>query len=96
MKSTGIIRHIDDLGRLVIPREIRRVLNFREGDPLELFIADDMLCLQKYYAENSYKERVKSLIAGLTEDSCVGNAEEIKSKLNEVLELLGGKENSDE
>ena len=38
MKATGIIRRLDDLGRIVIPRDVRRQLHFREGDPLELFI----------------------------------------------------------
>lgn len=37
MKSTGIIRRIDDLGRVVIPKEIRRTLNIQEGDPLEIY-----------------------------------------------------------
>lgn len=38
MKATGIVRHIDDLGRVVIPKEIRRTLKIREGDPLEIFL----------------------------------------------------------
>ncbi len=38
MKATGIVRRIDDLGRIVIPKEIRRTLRIREGDPLEIFI----------------------------------------------------------
>ena len=38
MKATGIIRHIDDLGRIVIPKEIRRNLHLREGDPMELYV----------------------------------------------------------
>ena len=37
MKATGIVRRIDDLGRIVIPKEIRRTLRIREGDPLEIF-----------------------------------------------------------
>ena len=36
MKATGIVRRIDELGRVVIPKEIRRTLHFREGDPLEI------------------------------------------------------------
>ena len=90
MKSTGIMRRIDDLGRVVIPREIRRMLNLQEGDPLELFVADEMVCLQKYYVEGAYRARIKNLMANIAEDAYVDNAAEIKSKLNEVLELLGG------
>jgi len=41
MKATGIIRRIDDLGRIVIPKEIRRTLRIREGDPFEIFIEQD-------------------------------------------------------
>lgn len=37
MKATGIVRRIDDLGRVVVPKEIRRVLRIREGDPLEIY-----------------------------------------------------------
>ena len=37
MKATGIIRRIDDLGRVVVPKEIRRTLKIREGDPLEIY-----------------------------------------------------------
>ena len=45
MKATGIVRRIDDLGRVVIPKEIRRTLKIREGDPLEIFIEDNDLSL---------------------------------------------------
>lgn len=48
MKSTGIIRRIDDLGRVVIPKEIRRTLRIKEGDPLEVFIQDGCLMYKKY------------------------------------------------
>ena len=41
MKTIGIVRRIDDLGRVVIPKEIRRTLRIREGDPLEIFIDED-------------------------------------------------------
>lgn len=40
MKATGIVRRIDDLGRVVIPKEIRRTMAIREGDPLEIYIMD--------------------------------------------------------
>lgn len=48
MKATGIIRRMDDLGRVVIPKEIRRNLGIREGDPLEIFLHEDGVCFKKY------------------------------------------------
>ena len=48
MKATGIIRRIDDLGRVVIPKEIRRNFGIREGDPLEIFLHEDCICFKKY------------------------------------------------
>lgn len=48
MKATGIIRRIDDLGRVVIPKEIRRNCNIREGDPLEIFLEDGGVVFKKY------------------------------------------------
>lgn len=48
MKATGIVRRIDDLGRVVIPKEIRRTCNIREGDPLEIFLQDDGVVFRKY------------------------------------------------
>lgn len=48
MKATGIVRRIDDLGRVVIPKEIRRTINIREGDPLEIFLEDGAVMFKKY------------------------------------------------
>lgn len=50
MKATGIVRRVDDLGRVVIPKEIRRSIRIREGDALEIFLSDDRkgICLCKY------------------------------------------------
>ena len=50
MKATGIVRRIDDLGRVVIPKEIRRTLRIREGDPLEIFTATDGEVIFKKYS----------------------------------------------
>ena len=41
MKATGIIKRIDDLGRIIIPKEIRRTLNIKEGEPFEIFIGNN-------------------------------------------------------
>ena len=50
MKATGIVRRIDDLGRVVIPKEIRRTLRIREGDPLEIFTDTDGVVIFKKYS----------------------------------------------
>lgn len=48
MKATGIVRRIDDLGRVVIPKEIRRTMRIREGDPLEIFTSNGEVIFKKY------------------------------------------------
>ena len=50
MKATGIVRRIDDLGRVGIPKEIRRTLRIREGDPLEIFTSNDGEVIFKKYS----------------------------------------------
>ena len=61
MKATGIIRRIDDLGRVAIPKEIRRTLRIQEGDPLEISVDDKgNICLHKYGVDlNSEIEYLK-------------------------------------
>ncbi|MEG1448049.1 MAG: AbrB/MazE/SpoVT family DNA-binding domain-containing protein [Oscillospiraceae bacterium] len=48
MKATGIIRKMDDLGRIVIPMEIRRTMNIKTGEPIEIFVDEGGLILRKY------------------------------------------------
>lgn len=50
MKATGIVRRIDDLGRVVIPKEIRRTIRIREGDPLEIYLEEDGGVVFKKYS----------------------------------------------
>lgn len=50
--KTGIIRRIDDLGRIVIPKEIRRSLAIKEGDPLEISLENNKICLERYQTGN--------------------------------------------
>ncbi|WP_431785877.1 stage V sporulation T C-terminal domain-containing protein [Paenibacillus lactis] len=47
-KSTGIVRRVDDLGRIVIPKEIRRIFKVREGDPMEIFVSEEGILIKKY------------------------------------------------
>ncbi|BFH63954.1 AbrB/MazE/SpoVT family DNA-binding domain-containing protein [Paenibacillus azoreducens] len=48
MKATGIVRKVDELGRVVLPMELRRTMGINEKDPLEIFIDNDRIVLQKY------------------------------------------------
>lgn len=48
MKATGIVRRIDDLGRIVIPKEIRRNIGLQEGEPMEMFLDGNNIVLSKY------------------------------------------------
>ena len=48
MKSTGIVRKIDDLGRMVIPIELRKTMNINKKDPMEIFVDRDKIILRKY------------------------------------------------
>ena len=61
MRATGIVRRTDDLGRVVIPKEIRREMRIREGDPLEIFKNEGLICFQKYDIEKNYLAELKRL-----------------------------------
>lgn len=56
MKSTGIVRRIDDLGRIVIPKEIRKTLKIKENESLEVFINDDEIILKKFSNMNDMEK----------------------------------------
>lgn len=53
MKSTGIVRKVDQLGRIVIPKELRRTLGILDKDALEIFMDEDQIILRKYTAHNT-------------------------------------------
>lgn len=49
MKSTGIVRRVDELGRIVLPIELRRTLDIAERDSMEIYVSDDSIILKKYH-----------------------------------------------
>ncbi len=70
MKATGIVRRIDDLGRVVIPKEIRRTLRIREGDPLEIFVdRDGGVILKKYSPIGELGDFAKEYVDALFEST---------------------------
>ncbi|MBR5270294.1 MAG: stage V sporulation protein T [Anaerotignum sp.] len=82
MKATGIVRRIDDLGRVVIPKEIRRTLRIREGDPLEIFTdREGEIILKKYSPIGELgafaKEYADSLATTLGTTVCITDHDQI-------------------
>lgn len=82
MKATGIVRRIDDLGRVVIPKEIRRTLRIREGDPLEIFVDHDGEVILKKYSPigelgDFAKEYADSLYEALGHIACIADRDNI-------------------
>jgi len=70
VKATGIVRRIDDLGRVVIPKEIRKTLHIREGDPLEIFVdRDGEVILKKYSPIGELGEFAQEYADSLYENS---------------------------
>lgn len=68
MKATGIVRRIDDLGRVVVPKEIRRTLRIREGDPLEIFTdREGQVILKKYSPIGELASFAKQYAESLTQ-----------------------------
>lgn len=51
MRATGIVRRMDDLGRIVIPKEVRRTLSLKEGDPFEIYTDNNVVCFKKINTE---------------------------------------------
>lgn len=62
METTGIIRRIDDFGRIVIPKEMRKYLNIKDGEELEISAQQDMIVLKKYYRINGMEDRLCGII----------------------------------
>ncbi len=62
MKSTGIVRKVDELGRVVLPIELRRNLNIEVKDSLEIFVDDDKIILKKYEPSDIFTGSMDNLI----------------------------------
>ena len=75
MKATGIVRRIDDLGRVVIPKEIRRTMRIREGDPLEIYTdKDGVVIFKKYSPMNGLSDFAAHICDAVAKSCAVGTA----------------------
>ena len=84
VRATGIVRRIDELGRVVIPKEIRRTLRIREGDPLEIYTDKDGEVILKKYSpigeiSNFAKDYTESLFRSLGHIACITDKDMIVS-----------------
>lgn len=79
MKGTGIIRRVDELGRIVIPKEIRRMFGVSESTPMEIFTEDKKIIIQKYDEDICIKERLKEFNSTFVESKDSLDYETIKT-----------------
>ena len=87
--KTGIIRRIDDIGRIVIPREIRRKMNIREGDPLELSLDENKVIFELYSPACDYEDSIKRIIERLKHDEYLSKGKDKAiSALKEAMNYL--------
>ena len=61
MKATGIVRNVDDLGRVVLPKEIRRTMKINTGDPIEFFVDGDNLIIHKYDTDGDMLQMLENV-----------------------------------
>lgn len=81
MKSTGVVRRIDELGRIVLPIEIRRSLDINVKDPVEIFIDNEKIILQKYSPSCIFCGDADNIVFFNGKRICSKCLEEIKNKL---------------
>lgn len=78
VKSTGIVRKVDELGRIVIPIELRRNLEIDEKDSLEIYVEDDQVILKKYSPSCSFCSNASGITVFKGKNICCDCLEEIK------------------
>ncbi len=77
MKSTGIVRKVDELGRIVLPIELRRTLDIAEKDALEIYVDDDSIILKKYEPSCIFCGNSKDVISFKGKNICPRCLEEL-------------------
>lgn len=80
MKSTGVVRKLDDLGRIVIPIELRRTMNIGLRDTLEIFVEDDKIILKKYHPACIFCNDARDVIYYKDKLICKRCLEELKKQ----------------
>lgn len=81
MKSTGVVRKVDELGRIVLPIEIRNVLDIKRGDAIEIFTDNDKIVLQKYQPSCIFCNNAENIVYFQNKRVCSECLGKIKSQL---------------
>ena len=84
MNTTGITRRVDDLGRIVIPKEVRRILLIKEGDPLEIHTDDDCVIFKKIDTQAGISGILHNLRAYIENDVILGCNSTLLRKVGEL------------
>ncbi len=79
MKSTGIVRHIDELGRIVVPKEMRTKMNIKNSDPVEIYVEGDRIILTKYQNTCIFCGTTEGLVSYKDKKICSACLSEIKN-----------------
>ena len=83
MKATGIVRKVDQLGRIVLPIELRRTLNISFQDPIEIFVANDYIMLKKYEPTCIFCGNGKDIRSIHGKNICAGCLSELKDQMDD-------------
>ena len=81
MKSTGIVRKVDELGRIVLPIEIRKIMDIKEKDAIEIFTDSDQIILQKYQPACIFCNDISNIVYFNGKRVCADCIEKLKQQL---------------
>lgn len=94
MKATGMVRRVDRLGRLVLPKEIRKAMGIAEGTPMEIFTTAEGIVIKKYYPELGLSDILKNLNEFL-DDACIDfgtqKTDDIRAHIRKIQMILADK-----
>ena len=88
MKTTGIVRRMDDLGRIVIPKEVRRTIGAKEGDPFEILIDEENNSLVIMPYQSNTVSKIRAVSANLNSSTCSAECWQIADELEAIAKKL--------
>lgn len=86
LRSTGIVRRVDELGRVVLPKEIRQMRELDSGEPFEIYVKEDWIILQKHRPECVFCSHQEGLVQYQKKDVCKHCVEKMGHELDSMAE----------